>query len=214
MAFRDLYDQSKCGEGVVNSPPGSPKFVTNQEEKSFKSPPFVFLPGHRFLIAKFIDDVKARHTLNSKLSRKRPTVIDTVNNSSPSYTAAKKVKTVCTTAEEPTGNRYNLEHISDDIRKRIVEWQRKHNSPEIKRLQEHTDYKLECKLNSTGNLEVDVWCRFCNKKHLLSQKEDKSGNTVAMLSNWTGHVPKCVENLINFRCLKKASNQQLLLNFN
>ena len=68
----------------------SPKFVSNQEEKSFKSPPFVFLPGHRFLIAKFIDDVKARHTLNSKLSRKRPTVIDTVNNSSPSYTAAKK----------------------------------------------------------------------------------------------------------------------------
>jgi len=149
--------------------------------------------------------VKARHTLNNEPSRKRPIVIGTVNNSSPSNTAAKKMKIVCT-AEEPTGNCYNLEHISDDVQKRIVKWQRKHNSPEIKILQEHTDYKL----NSTGNLVIDIWCRFCTEKHVLSQKEVKSGKIVALLS---GHVPKCVEKFSELQMLEKSKQPTITSKF-
>ena len=47
----------------------SPNFIVGRKEP-FKSPPFVFLPGYRFLIAKFINDVKAKHFLNIKLSKK------------------------------------------------------------------------------------------------------------------------------------------------
>ena len=34
-------------------------------------PNFVFLPGHRILITKFIDEFKAQEQLKSRLSRKR-----------------------------------------------------------------------------------------------------------------------------------------------
>jgi len=170
----------------------SSNFTAHQREK-FKTPPFVFLPGHRFLIAKFISDVKAKQALNNKLSRKRPAGKPNDSITANTSTGAKKQKIVGADAQEATGDRYNLEYIFDDVRKRIVGWQKKHPSSEIKGLHEHSDYKVECKLNSSGNLEVTVWCRFCNKKHQLGTKEVKSGCVVALLSNWTSHVPKCIE---------------------
>ena len=190
----------------------SPNFIVGGKEP-FKTPPFVFLPGHRFLIAKFVNDVKAKHFLNIKLSKKRPA--GKVNDSGPTNTGVKKQKTsVCNEQQEPTNNCYNLERISDDVRKKIIEWQKKpSNSPEIKTLQEHSDYKVNCKLNDSGNLVVNVWCRFCNKDHQLSQKVVKNGNVITMLSNWSCHVPRCLEKWSKFQLLEERKQPKITSKF-
>ena len=192
----------------------SPNLIASgKEPESFKPPPSVFLPGHRFLIAKFVNDVKAKHFLNIKLSKKRPA--SKVNDSSPNNTGAKKQKTnVCNEHQELTNNRYDLESISDDIRKKIIEWQKKpSHSLEIKALQEHSDYKVNCKLNDSGNLVANVWCRFCNNDHQLSQKVVKNGKVIAMLSNWSCHVPKCLEKWIKFQQLEDRKQPKITSKF-
>jgi len=190
----------------------SSNFTADQREK-FKPPPFVFLPGHRFLIAKFINDVKAKHALNNKLSKKRPAGKPNDSITANTGTSAKKQKFVGAATLETTGDRYNLEYICDDVRKRIIEWQKKHSSSEIKGLHEHSDYKVECKLSTSGNLEATVWCRFCNKIYQLGTKEVKSGSVIALLSNWTGHALKCIEQWNKRQVLEKTKQPTITSKF-
>ena len=63
----------------------------------------------------------------------------------------------------------------------------------MKELVEHTDYRVSCKLNISSHLEVSIWCGMCNKHFRLNQKEGACGNTVVMISNWTSHIKKCIE---------------------
>ena len=156
-----------------------PTFVESHNETMPVTPTFVFLPGHRFLINAFINDIKVKHSLNSKKSRKG---YDHDATSHPNKT--KKQKVTCTAEEEISSKQsYDLQFISDDVHKRIVKWQRRQDFKEMKELVEHTDYRVSFKLDISNHLEVSIWCGMCNKHFRLNQKEVACGNTVMMISN-------------------------------
>ena len=108
----------------------------------------------------------------------------------------KVVSTASFTADRQTKvekNCYDLESISNDIRKRIVKWQRRQNDDAVTKLREHTHYKVNCRLDSSGCLDVHVSCEICNKKYKLHHKNEACGSSVIMISNWTGHIKKCIK---------------------
>lgn len=76
----------------------------NEATSTSTTPKFAFLPGHRILLGKFINDIKVKHTLNIKISRKRHNDDATSHPSIP-----KKQKIVCTVAEDISTNQcYDL----------------------------------------------------------------------------------------------------------
>ena len=161
-------------------PPTVAKNLTNV-------PNFVFLPGHRILIAKFINDFKAREEINSRLARKRPTTGHS--------NATKKRIITCSTAdpeESPPYQSYDLQFHYNDIRKRMVKWIRKEGSKEIQELKEHTDYSVICKLDSSDHLKASVKCTLCRKEFQLNPKTTANGKKVMILSNWTAHIKQCI----------------------
>ena len=42
---------------------------------------------------------------------------------------------------------HDLNEMSDNVRKRIIKWQRNQTSDSLKKLKEHTDYTVICKLD-------------------------------------------------------------------
>jgi len=147
------------------------------------APNFVFPPGHRILINSFIREVKGKHMLkSSKNQRKRAT-------ENPS-TSVKKFK-----IDQPLGgsNGIDLEFIYNDIRKRIVSWQRKQDCKKLAELKEHQHYTVNCSLDSCNQMEVNILCQSCGKKYKLNQKFEANGSPIIMISNWTGHIKKCIE---------------------
>ena len=87
------------------------------------TPTFVFLPGHRFLINAFINDVKLKYAKKSRKER------DHDSTRHPSKTKKQKMMHMCAAEEEISSKQsYDLKFISDDVRKRIVRWQRRHRN--------------------------------------------------------------------------------------
>ena len=83
----------------------------------------VFTLGHRVRISDFIKDIKAQHVPPkqklqcSDSSNKR---IQSCNKTS--YIISEEVNTYTTNSHSPNEPRYDLQKISDDIRKRILKW--------------------------------------------------------------------------------------------
>jgi len=99
-----------------------------------------FLPGHRILIANFINDFKAREQLNSRLSRKRAA---TCQSAAVCHPAVKQKQIVKCTSPDPIPSEeslpqqsHDLQFVYNDIRKRMM---KKEPSIEIKELKEHTE---------------------------------------------------------------------------
>jgi len=156
-------------------------------------PNFIFLPGHRILIANFINDFKAREQLNSRLSRKRAATCQSAAVCHPA------VKNKCT-SPDPTSSEeslpqqsHDLQFVYNDIRKRIIQWMKKEPSIEIKELKEHTDYSVVCTLDNSNNVKATVRCTLCRKDFQLTPKTKSNGNKVMLLSNWTSHIKQCVK---------------------
>lgn len=79
--------------------------------------------------------------------------------------------------------RYDLNSIVNDVRSRVVKWQKKQQSAKLRKLKEHTQYKVSIKLNSADEYD-----------YILAHKnENLVTDGIVMLSNWTTHVKKCVE---------------------
>ena len=159
-----------------------PTVTENGNLSSDFKPKFVFLPGHRVLITSFINGIKGKHMLKCKDAKKRVT--------KDQMASAKKVK-----VDQPSSSdSCNLESIFDDVRKRIMKWQRKQDCDKILELREHKHYSVHCQLDTSNQLDVFVSCEMCNKKYKLNDKMEACGNTVIMISNWTSHIKKCIAN--------------------
>ena len=157
-----------------------PTVTENTNLSSDFKPTFVFPPGHRVLITSFINDIKGKHMLKCKDTRKRVTNDQTVS--------AKKVK-----VDQPSSsNSFDLEFIFDDVLKRIIKWQRKQDCDKILELREHQHYTVNCQLNNSNQLDVSVSCERCKSRYKLNHKTEPCGNTVVMISNWTSHIKKCI----------------------
>ena len=162
----------------------------------------IFVPGHRIKIADFIGDVKAYKTpvkrkLNSQNSK-----------------GMKKIRpqdTLESKAEECRGQRYDLQGISDCVRKRILKWVQKCDV--LHYLKEHKDYLVKVKLDVSNQPVVSVFCSSCSKEYKLHKKEGTTSNdddtSTFMISNWTNHVKKCFSD----KGGKKSKKQHTLLKF-
>ena len=112
-------------------------------------------------------------------------------------------KTLDTTKSEHTAQlshvpRYDLQKISDDIRKRILKWIQQSSVKSEDRpyhLKEHEHYTVCVKPNSSNKPTVSIHCALCNKYYKLNEKvrSEPIDKSVFMLSNWTCHIKKCVE---------------------
>ena len=106
--------------------------------------------------------------------------------------------------------RFDLQSISDSVRKRICKWVRQ--SSTLNHLKEHQDYSVKIKLDASNKPTVSVHCSFCSKEYKLHNKdsttnidtEDSKLNFIIL--NWTGHVKKC----FNARSCKRAKQQTIL----
>ena len=104
--------------------------------------------------------------------------------------SAKKVK-----VDQPSSSdSCNLEFIYNNVRKRIMKWQRKQDCDKILELRERKHYSVHCQLDTSNQLDVFVSCEMCNKRYKLNDKTEACGNTVIMISNWTSHIKKCIAN--------------------
>ena len=107
------------------------------------------------------------------------------------------------TAVEKTCNSHsytcNLQSIRDDIRKRIIKWQRTQKLNKLQQLKEHKDYTVSIMQNTSKSKHptITILCGICKKQYRLNQKGDDGD---IMLSNWTNHVKKCA--------LKPAAKEQ------
>ena len=159
-----------------------PSTITENKNSSNIAQKFVFPPGHRILITTFVKGIKAdcnkKHIKRSSGDQLNPAKRKKVVSIA-SFTADRQPKV--------EKNCYDLESISNDIRKRIVKWQRRQNDDAVTKLREHTHYKVNCTLDSSGCLDVHVSCEICNKKYKLHHKHC-CGSSVIMISNWTGHI--------------------------
>ena len=90
---------------------------------------------------------------------------------------------------------YDLKGIADDVRRRIIEWQRKRvlaGETNIAELKEFTDYKVIVKLDHSDLPSVSIHCELCEKPYKLMPKTAQQPAAV-MLSNWTGHIKGSIE---------------------
>ena len=97
--------------------------------------------------------------------------------------------------EKLKGQRYDLQSISDCVRKRILKWIQ--NCDALNHLREHKDYFVRVKLDASNQPVVSVLCSSCNKEYKLYSKESTTSNgdtSTFMISNWTNHVKKCFSN--------------------
>lgn len=104
---------------------------------------------------------------------------------------------------------YDLSSIVDNVRSRMVKWQRKQKSAKLRELKEYAQYKVSVKLNRASSSEyptVTVWCGLCRNNYMLAHKQEKSGDVIVMISNWTTHVKKCVEKAGNEKMIMKQSS--------
>ena len=133
----------------------------------------VFTPGHKIRISDFIKDVKAKHAppkrklKYSDSSNKR---IQSCNKTS--YIISEEINTHATNSHSLNEPRYDLQKISDDIRKRILRWiqQSDLKSDKSHSLTEHKDYMVKVKLNASNKPTVSIHCALCSKEYKLNEK--------------------------------------------
>ena len=160
-----------------------PSTIVENECSSQLVQKFVFPPGHRVLISNFVNSIKA--DCNRK---KRCHAGMSGDQLSPAHAKRKRVISAASSVAAEPPNAYDIESISNEIRKRIVKWQRKQIDDNVTKLKEHIHYKVNCKLNNSNCLDVHVYCEICNKKYKLQQKNEASGSSTVMISNWTSHI--------------------------
>lgn len=176
---------------------------------------FVFSPGHRMRIVDFIKEVRSKFLLNN-MGRKRKCNHETelvkkrAKSDSTSCQASHNASQsfdddACTQSE--TQSPYNIQEIVDDVRSRIVKWQRKQHDKKILELKEHQHYKVSIKLNKQETPTVSVWCGLCRKTYKLHQKSDDIASF--MISNWSGHIKNCVK----MSCTKTGMQQSSIASF-
>ena len=165
-----------------------PSTIVENECSSQLVQKFVFPPGHQVLISNFVNSIKA--DCNRK---KRCHAGMCGDQLSPAHAKRKRVISAASYVAAEPPNAYDIESISNEIRKRIVKWQRKQIDDNVTKLKEHIHYKVNCKLNNSNCLDVHVYCEICNKKYKLQQKNEASGSSTVMISNWTSHIKKCVK---------------------
>ena len=162
---------------------------------------YVFAPGHRIKIADFINDVKAykvpvKRKLNNNLATKKKFRSH----------ASSSVKDPPEPLEEP--QRFDLQSISDSVRKRIFKWVQQSNT--LNHLKEHRDYAVKVTLDVSNTPTVSVLCTLCSKEYKLHNKDSttdidtEDSKLNFMISNWTGHVKKC----FNTKSCKSAKPRQ------
>ena len=146
---------------VTERPPGSRKYI--------------FPPGHHSLINDFINKIKRE--LNLKRS------LNSTNHSDP-----KRKKQQDQPTETSSKPLHDLNEMSDNVRKRIIKWQRNQTSDSLKKIKEHTDYTVICKLDKLNCPVVSIQCMLCSKIYQLYCKGEYYDNDTMMLSNWTKHI--------------------------
>ena len=107
---------------------------------------YVFVPGHRIRIADFISDIKAykvpiKRKLNSSTSNpaiNKKSRLQASSSSSSSTSSSSSIKDPAEPSKE--SQKYDLQSISDSVRKRIFKWVQQSNT--LSHLKEHKDYTL------------------------------------------------------------------------
>lgn len=131
---------------------------------------FVFSPGHKIRITNFIE--KTKQEFVCKQQRKRRNISDS------DMASAKKVKVASEAIALPTVKKfsncpsYNLQSITDDIRKRIIKWQRTQKLNKLRQLKEHKGYTVSIMLNefkyvrnNTGLIRKEMMATSCFLTH-------------------------------------------------
>jgi len=153
---------------------------------------FKFLPGHRQRITDFVE--KIRKSLDEEEKAKRLSLKRSISNA-PSF-KQKKTKSNTNFADKSTKPDDHLTQAKAVavVRQQICKWQRNEKNPhhtKICDLKENEDFEVKSTAlddSSSNKFRVYVYCKLCKKNHTLGFKDGS-----ALLSNYTRHVPKCIE---------------------
>ena len=174
----------------------------------------VFTPGHRIRISDFIKDVKAQHVPPKRKLQCRDSSNKRVQSCNKTTdTIPEEVNRINTYS--PNEPRYDLQKISDDTRKRILKWIQqsgfKFAADKSYYLKEHQDYMVKVKLNASNKPTVFIHHALCSKEYKLNEKvtSESIDKPTFMLSNWTGHIKRCVETK-NQKVVKQQTISQFL----
>ena len=168
---------------------------------------YVFAPGHRIKITNFINDVKAYKVPVKRKLSSNPTTNKKCRSHASSSSTEDPPDSKPEMLEKP--QRFDLQSISDGVRKRICKWVRQ--SSALYHLKEYQDYSVKVKLDASNKPTVSVLCTFCSREYKLHSKDNTTDNDTRdsrlnfMISNWTGHVKKC----FNARSCKRAKQQTI-----
>ena len=147
--LKHFSDDDSCFPPTVRKDDSIPPLLV-----SAKCRQFVFPPGHRIRITDFINSVKSSYASTGK-KRPSPTTFLAKKQNSSSFEigeiGSKKEKSEAT---------YDLNEIADDVRKRIIKWQRKQTDTKLAELKEFHHYKVIVKLDCSEHPNVSVFVNY------------------------------------------------------
>lgn len=147
---------------------------------------FKFPPGHRKAIELFVEDVRQMHGRERVRRKKRE---NSDSQSSCGITKKQRMTDDTDTADEPDDST-NQASVLGDIRRQVSKWARKQIEPKLSELKEHEHYEIHVEVNVDGKRLVSkIECKLCGKRYTLGNK-----NEGVLISNWTKHLCKCVNN--------------------
>ena len=153
-------------------------------------------PGHRIIIAEFINKVQNMIQPKNTLPIKRK-----VRHASSD--SLKKQKVVAhPTDPSPESNRLDvtvncetsttdLADIASKIRIQIVKWQRTQSQSQLMQLKEHKQFEIRVSRSEKTDMPADVCitCTMCDKQLPLSMGSKHGSFSI---SNWSRHVKLCI----------------------